>query len=85
MSTNDFLPKDDYEEPDCLLDMQPEVTPIPVGRIIDKLDSYLNRNDYDAAQRHLRNWLSEADACHDRRGKLTVLVAKSITDLAKQA
>ena len=70
---NDFLSKDDYEEPRCLLDMHPEVTPIPVGRIIEKLDSYLDRNDCDAAERHLRYWLSEADACHDMRGKLTVL------------
>lgn len=70
---NDFLSKDDYEEPKCLLNMHPEVTHIPVGRIIDKLDFYLNRNDYDAAERHLRYWISEADACHDMRGKLTVL------------
>lgn len=51
----------------------PTITTIPVGRIIDKLDSYLNRNDYTAAERHLRYWLSEADACHDMRGKLSVL------------
>lgn len=69
----DFLSKDDYEEPVCPLNMHPEVTPIPVGRIIGKLDSFLNRNDYDAAERHLRYWLSEADACNDLRGKLTVL------------
>lgn len=73
MSMNDFLPKDDYEEPACLLNMHPEVTPVPVGRIIDKLDSYLNKNDYSAAERHLNYWLSEADACHDARGKLAVL------------
>jgi len=70
---NDFLSKDDYEEPRCLLNMHPEVTPIPVGRMIEKLDSYLNQNDYDAAERHLKYWLTEADAGHDMRGKLTVL------------
>ena len=70
---NDSLSKTDYEEPQCLLNMHPEVTPIPVSRIIGKLDTYLNRNDYDAAERHLRYWLSEADVCHDMRGKLTVL------------
>ena len=70
---NDLLSKNDYEEPECLLNMHPEVTPVPVGRIIDKLDSFLNRNDYDAAERHLRYWISEADACRDMRGKLTVL------------
>ena len=53
--------------------MHPEVTPIPIGRIIEKLDSYLNQNDYASAERHLRYWLSEAETCHDMRGKLTVL------------
>lgn len=70
---NEILSKDDYEEPRCLLNMHPEVTPVPVGRMIDKLDSYLNQNDYDAAERHLRYWLAEADAGHDMRGKLTIL------------
>ena len=70
---NEYLSKNDYEEPRCLLNMHPEINPIPVERIIDKLDSYLNQNDYDAAERHLKYWLSEADACHDMRGKLTVL------------
>lgn len=70
---NNILLKDDYEEPRCLLNMHPEVTPIPVGRIIEKLDSYLNINDYDAAERHLKYWVTEADAGHDMRGKLTVL------------
>ena len=70
---NDFLYKDDYEEPRCLLNMHPEVTPIPVGRVMDKLDSYLDQNDYAAAERHLKYWLNEAEACHDMRGKLTLL------------
>lgn len=69
----DYLSKEDYEEPMCLLNMHPEVTSIPIGRIIDKLDSYLNQNNYDAAQRHLQYWLSEAESCYDMRGKLTVL------------
>ena len=50
-----------------------DLTTIPIGRIIDRLDSYLNQNDYDAAERHLKYWISEADAGHDMRGKLTVL------------
>lgn len=70
---NDHLSKGDYEEPRCLLDMHPEVTPVPVRRIIDKLDSYLDQADYDAAERHLRYWLAEAEAGYDMRGKLTVL------------
>lgn len=44
-----------------------------VGRIIEKLDAYLSRKDYDAAEKHLRYWLNEADAGNDPRGKLTVL------------
>ena len=51
---NEFLSKDDYEEPCCPLNMHPEVTPIPVGRIMEKLDSYLNKNDYASAERHLQ-------------------------------
>ncbi len=70
---HDFLSKGDYEEQRCLLNMHPEVSPVPVRRIMDKLDAYLNQADYDAAERHLRYWLSEADACHDMRGKLTLL------------
>lgn len=70
---SDTLSKNDYEEPMCLLNMHPEVTPIPVGRIIEKLDAYLNKNDYSAAERHLRYWLSEAETGNDLRGKLTLL------------
>lgn len=55
------------------LNMHPEADSIPIGRIIDKLDVYLNRNDYTAAERHLEYWLSEANMCHDMRGKLTIL------------
>ena len=69
----ELLSKDDYEEPRCPLNMHPEVTPIPVGRIMEKLDSYLNQNDYAAAERHLRYWISEADAGNDMRGKLALL------------
>lgn len=67
-----LLSKDEYEEPRCLLNMNPSAT-IPIDRIIEKLDSYLNQNIYSAAERHLCYWLLEADACHDMRGKLTIL------------
>ena len=69
----EMLSKEDYEEPVCLLNMHPEVTPIPIRRILEKLDSYLDKNDYDAAERHLRYWLTEADAGRDMRGKLALL------------
>lgn len=67
------LAKEDYSEPCCPLDLHPEVTPIPIRRVLEKLDGYLGRNDYDAGERLLNNWLREADACGDRQGKLTVL------------
>lgn len=70
---NDFLSKNDYEEPVCPLNMHPNITPISVGRIIDKLDSYLSQKDYASAERHLHYWLQEADTCHDMRGKLSIL------------
>lgn len=67
------LSKEDYTEPQCPLCMNPEIKPIPVGRIIEKLDSLLEKNDYYGAERHLQYWLSEAEVCNDMHGKLTVL------------
>jgi len=49
------------------------VTPITVSRVLDKLDEYLNHNDYAAAERHLQYWLTEAEAGNDARGRLTIL------------
>lgn len=57
----------------CLLNMHPEVTRIPVGRVIEKLDEILSRNDYSSAERHLKYWLAEAESGNDLHGKLTVL------------
>lgn len=65
--------KSDYEEPRCPLNTCPEITPIPVGRVIEKLDSCLNRDDYPAAERLLHYWISEARAGGDTRGMLTLL------------
>ena len=70
---NGKLLKEDYDEPQALLNMHPESKLIPVGRVMEKLDAYLNRKDYAAAGRHLQYWLAEAEACRDFRGKLTVL------------
>lgn len=70
---NEFLSKEDYEEPRCPLNMHPEYRPIPVRRVLEKLDSFLEKNDYDSAERHLRYWISEAEAGNDLRGKLTIL------------
>lgn len=46
---------------------------ISVEKIINKLDGYLHKNDYESAERHLVYWLSEAEATSDLRLKLTVL------------
>lgn len=68
-----ILKKEDYEEPCCPLSAPGHVKSIPTGRVIDKLDEYLSRNDYASAERHLRYWLAEAECGNDMRGKLTVL------------
>lgn len=46
---------------------------IPSGRIIEKLDGYLNKKDYDGAKRHLNYWLEETKALGDNRGRLMIL------------
>ena len=46
---------------------------LPLDRILQRLDSYLERNDYAGAERHLQYWLSEADASRDERGRLSLL------------
>lgn len=43
-----------------------------IGRILAKLDSYFHKNDYDAAERHLLYWLSEAEVSHDGHTELTL-------------
>lgn len=60
---------------DLLNDLrQPDrIHPVPIGRVIGKLDEYLGRNDYAGAERHLRYWKSEAEAGQDERGLLSIL------------
>lgn len=67
-----LLNKEDYTEPCCPLKMNTQVTPISVGRVIERLDAYLSRNDYAAAEKHLRYWLAEAQNGNDLQGELTV-------------
>ena len=40
---------------------------ISTDRILEKLDEYLNKNDYASAERHLLYWLSEAETNSDNR------------------
>ncbi len=46
---------------------------IPINRIIENLDRLFTRKDFEAAESHLKYWLSEAEKENDLRGKLTVL------------
>ncbi len=41
-------------------------------RVLDKLDEYLHKNDYGAAERHLRYWLAEAEAVRDAKTALLI-------------
>lgn len=68
-----YIKKEDYEEACCPLKKPDGEAPIPIGRVIEKLDGYLSVNDYDSAEKHLDYWLKEAEASNDLRGKLTVL------------
>ncbi len=46
---------------------------ISIPRVLDKLDAYLRKNQYQAADRHLRYWLTEADALGDSRSAFAIL------------
>lgn len=68
-----ILEKEDYEEPRCLLNMDTSNTdPIPVMRVLDKFDEYVEKKDYEGAKKHLEYWRMEARAGKDYRGELTV-------------
>ena len=71
------LSPEDYLEPECPLCMEPadqdhDVVPVPQQRIKDKLDLYMNKKDYEGAERHLLYWLGEAARGHDLRGRLLI-------------
>lgn len=71
------LSPEDYAEPRCLLGDErwgssPAVIPVPQGRIIEKLDEYLARRDYESAEKHLLYWLEEARRGRDERGRLLI-------------
>lgn len=46
---------------------------LPIDRIIEKLDEYLDKNDLSGAERHLKYWLEEARQTKDFRGSFTIL------------
>ena len=75
---SDFtIQKEDYEEPACPFCVdrwkdEPPVKPVPIRRIIQKLDEHLSYNDYISGERHLLYWLGEATDGNDKRGMLTI-------------
>ena len=78
MTDDRILQPEDYKEPACVFctdfytpDM-PSVTPIPLRRVLAKLDADLGKNDYAAAERHLNYWMQEAGQNGDLRGALSL-------------
>jgi len=68
---------EDYLEPRCLLSGAPmgqeiQTEFVPIQRVVEKLDEYFGRRDFDAAQKHLRYWLAEAEAVGDVRGQFSL-------------
>lgn len=67
----------DYEDPVCPFDVsqwknEKPVESIPVGRVLEKADSYFAKNDMDGAERHFLYWLAEAENGNDIRGAFTL-------------
>lgn len=72
---NKYLKPEDYVEPRCVLcdepyGKAPAVKAVPQQRIIQKMDEYMSRRDYDGAERHLKYWLEEARLGFDKGGEL---------------
>lgn len=75
VDSNMILKPEDYFEPACPFCVEhhkdePPVRSIPTDRILTKLDEYLSKDDYSAAERHLLYWLDEAKGGRDIRGNL---------------
>ncbi|MBO4309263.1 MAG: tetratricopeptide repeat protein [Clostridia bacterium] len=69
--------KEDYTDPQCPFctdqyQKEPPVRSIPSARVIEKLDAFLGRNDYEGAERLLLYWLKEAELGHDLRGEFQI-------------
>ncbi len=67
------ISREDYEETACPFCKPQSKAGIPVARVIEKLDGYLYKRDFSAAEAHLEYWRAEAEAVGDTRGLLTVL------------
>lgn len=72
-----ILKPEDYVEPRCLLcdepyGAEPAVKHVPQQRIIQKMDEYMSRRDYEGAGRHLLFWYEEARLGRDQKGQLMI-------------
>ena len=67
-----MIDKFDYEEPVCQLSCGKPTGTIPVSRIIEKVDGFFDRNDYEEAGRLLVYWRNEAASLGDARGELAM-------------
>ena len=67
---------EDYLEPRCPLECEnnshTHIQSIPQARVLAKLDEYLAKRDYSAAERHLLYWQEEARQGHDLQGQLLI-------------
>ncbi|MBQ0099406.1 MAG: tetratricopeptide repeat protein [Firmicutes bacterium] len=66
------MDKEDYEEPCCPFKTPDKKERVDIGRVISKLDEYLNVKDYDSCERHLIYWLTEAKEKQDDHSCLTI-------------
>ena len=70
------MEREDYLDPACPLCGKPgepeTAQPIPVRRVLEKLDEYQLSGDSAGAERHLKYWLAEAEMNRDERGQLTL-------------
>ena len=74
---SDSLKPEDFMEPECPLSQKPvgykqKKEMIPQQRISQKLDELMGAKDHDGAERMLKYWLAEAEACGDDQGKFMV-------------
>ena len=77
MNENAPLSREDYTDPQCPFctdqyQKEPPVRSIPSARVIEKLDEFLGRNDYEGAERLLLYWLKEAELGRDLRGEFQI-------------
>ena len=70
----EILRNEEFEEPCNPENMGHAIfSSVPLKRLLEKLDSYLEQKDYTGAERHLAYWLNEADEARNDGAKLAIL------------